>query len=68
VRFRRHATVNSVPAWRLRRCRGRGRAYVSGSGIGVCLDVAEASGALRANGSLEIEFDGQSGGLLDQFG
>jgi hypothetical protein len=27
------------------------RAFVSGRGVGVCLDVAEAGGALRANGS-----------------
>ena len=28
------------------------RAFVSGRGVGVCLDVAEAGGAIRANGSL----------------
>ena len=27
-------------------------AFVSGRGVGVCLDVAEAGGAIRANGSL----------------
>jgi hypothetical protein len=40
------------PARRLRRCLGRSRAFVSGRGVSVCLDVAEAGGALRANESL----------------
>ena len=56
ARHRRHVTVDSVPAWRLRRRPRCGRAYVSGRGVRVRLDVAEAGGALRANGSLEIEF------------
>src|SRR6476646_10922361 len=47
-----HATLDSVTGRRLRRCRGRSRAFVSGRGVGVCLDVAEAGGAIRANGSL----------------
>ena len=53
ARHRRHATLDSVPARRLRRCLGRSRAFVSGR----CLDVAEAGGALRANGSLESIFE-----------
>jgi hypothetical protein len=52
-----HATLDSVPARRLRRCRGRSRAFVSGRGVCACLDVAEAGGALRANGSLENIFE-----------
>ena len=35
----------------------RSRAFVSNRGVGVCLDVAEAGGALRANGSLENIFE-----------
>ena len=57
ARHRRHATLDSVPARRLRRCLGRSRAFVSGRGVSVCLDVAEAGGALRANGSLESIFE-----------
>jgi hypothetical protein len=53
ARHGRHATLDSVPARRLRRCRGRSRAFVSGRGVCVRLDVAEAGSALRANGSLE---------------
>ena len=49
----RHATLDLCPEdRRLRRCRGRSRAFVSGRSVGVCLDVAEAGGAIRANGSL----------------
>jgi hypothetical protein len=44
--------LDSAPARRVRRCCGRSRAFVSGRGVGVCLDVAEAGGAIRANGSL----------------
>jgi hypothetical protein len=57
AKHRRHATLDSVPAGRLRRCLGRSRAFVSGRGVSVCLDVAEAGGALRANGSLESIFE-----------
>ena len=57
ARHGRHATLDSVPARRLRRCRGRSRAFVSGRGVCVRLDVAEAGGALRANGSLENIFE-----------
>src|SRR6476620_3593823 len=57
ARHRRHATLDSVPARRLRRCLGRSRAFVSGRGVSVCLDVAEAGAALRANGSLESIFE-----------
>ena len=53
----RHATLDFVPARRLCRCLGRSRAFVSGRGVCVCLDVAEAGGALRANGSLENIFE-----------
>jgi hypothetical protein len=52
-----HATLDSAPARRLHRCRGRSRAFVSGGGVYVCLDVAEACGAFRANGSLENIFE-----------
>ena len=45
-------SIGFAQARRLRRCRGRSRAFVSGRGVGVCLDVAEAGGAIRANGSL----------------
>jgi len=52
ARHGRHATLDSAQDRRLRRCRGRSRAFVSGRSVGVCLDVAEAGGAIRANGSL----------------
>jgi hypothetical protein len=45
-----------APARRLHRCRGRNRAFVSGRGVCVCLDVAEAGDAFRANGLLENIF------------
>jgi len=66
ARHRRHATLDSVPARRLRRCLGRSRAFVSGRGVSVCLDVAEAGGALRANESLESIFEFNPGDLVYQ--
>ena len=49
--------IGFCPGRRLRRCRGRQPGFVSGRGVGVCLDVAEAGGAIRANGSLAAVAD-----------
>jgi hypothetical protein len=57
ARHGHHATLASDPARRLHRYRGRSRAFVSGRGVCVCLDVAEAGDAFRANGSLENIFE-----------
>jgi hypothetical protein len=48
-----HWILSRLVTYVLRRCL-RSRAFGSGRGVSVCLDVAEAGGALRANGSLEI--------------